>query len=134
MRIIIANPIGSALGQLISPLVGTSRDSVRPFRRQWRPTNFHAGVQILVLAIISSAVIPLILLVKDSPPTPPTYAAAQDSPSFGSFIRAMAGREPKHIPTYMSLRQRLDFAILATVFGMLVAAYVFLYGCLAGSF
>ena len=75
-----------------------------------------------MLAVISSAVTPLIFLVKDAPPTPPTYAAAQESPSFWSFIRAMGGRELRHLPTYMSLRQRMDFAILATVFGMLVSA------------
>ncbi|KZT69101.1 MFS general substrate transporter [Daedalea quercina L-15889] len=104
MLMAVANPIGSALGQLISPLVGTPRDSI------------------LVLAIISTAVTPLIFLVNDAPPAPPTLAAAQESPSFWSFVRAMAGREPQNLSTYMTLRQRTDFVVLAFVFGVLVAS------------
>ena len=43
MHIIIANPIGSALGQLISPLVGTARSSVRPLWCHEGPTDRPAG-------------------------------------------------------------------------------------------
>ena len=67
---------------------------------------------------------PLIFLVRDEPPTPPTLAAAQHSPSVWSFLRAMIGREPQNLPMYMTIRERFDFAVLAFVFGVLVAAYV----------
>lgn len=38
----------------------------------------------------------------------------------------MIGREPKDLPTYMTVRERFDFTVLAFVFGVLVAAYVVL--------
>ncbi|EPS98253.1 hypothetical protein FOMPIDRAFT_1031576 [Fomitopsis schrenkii] len=103
MLMSVANPIGSALGQLISPLIGSPRQSL------------------LVLAIILSVATPCIFLVQETPPTPPTRAAAQGNPSFWSFIRALAGREPKELATYMTSRQRTDFAIMWLIFGVLVA-------------
>lgn len=48
-----ANPIGGALGQLISPLVSTPKKSV------------------LVLGIISTVATPFVFLIYDAPPTPP---------------------------------------------------------------
>ncbi|KAH9837800.1 major facilitator superfamily domain-containing protein [Rhodofomes roseus] len=104
MLMSIANPIGVAIGQLISPLVGSPK----------------AGL--LIFAIIYSASTPFVLLVSDTPPTPPTRAAAQRNPSFMSLVRAMVGREPASKPTYMSVRQRVDFVLMAFVFGVLVAA------------
>ncbi|PCH42994.1 MFS general substrate transporter [Wolfiporia cocos MD-104 SS10] len=98
----IANPVGNAIGQLISPLVGTPKESV------------------LVMAIIYTAAAPFVFLVGDAPPTPPTYAAAQKSPSFMSFVRAMVGREPRDHASYMTPRQRSDLAVLTLVFGVLV--------------
>ncbi|GJE88914.1 MFS general substrate transporter [Phanerochaete sordida] len=104
MLMSIANPIGSGLAQLISPLSGSPRSSI------------------LVLAVICTAVIPCALLVGNAPPTPPTYAASQPSPPFTSLVRAVLGREPTDRPTYMSLRERLDLAILTLNFGVLVGA------------
>ncbi|KAI0726541.1 major facilitator superfamily domain-containing protein [Fomitopsis betulina] len=103
MLMSVANPIGSALGQLISPLIGSPRQSL------------------LVLAIILSVATPCIFLVHETPPTPPTRAASLGNPSFWSFIRALAGREPKELATYMTFRQRTDFAIMWLIFGVLVA-------------
>ncbi|OBZ74517.1 Major facilitator superfamily domain-containing protein 7 [Grifola frondosa] len=98
----ISNPIGNALGQLISPLVGSPRQSI------------------LVMAIIYSAVTPFVFLVGNAPPTPPTYAASRKHPTFASLGRAMLGKETTTNPTYMTMRQRIDFAIIFLVFGILV--------------
>ncbi|TFK68705.1 MFS general substrate transporter [Pluteus cervinus] len=103
MVIAIANPIGGALGQLISPLVVDTRNSI------------------LVLGIISTAVIPFVFLIRTAPPTPPTYSGSQESPSLSSLLRAMVGR-PKAGDSPMSLRERADFVILNLIFGVLVAA------------
>ncbi|EPS96236.1 hypothetical protein FOMPIDRAFT_58415 [Fomitopsis schrenkii] len=104
MLMSISNPIGVAIGQLISPLVGPPNQGL------------------LVLAIIYSASAPCVLLVQDAPPTPPTRAAGQRNPSFMSLVRAMAGREPRDRTTYMTTRQRIDFAVMSLLFGVLVAA------------
>ncbi|GJE88933.1 MFS general substrate transporter [Phanerochaete sordida] len=104
MLMSIANPIGSGLAQLISPLSGPPRFSI------------------VVLGIICTVVGPCTFLVGNAPPTPPTYSASQPSPPFISLIRAVWGREPRGRPTYMSLRERIDFAILTVNFGVLVGA------------
>ena len=39
-----------------------------------------------------------------------------------SLVRAMVGREPRDRTTYMTIRQRIDFAVMSLVFGVLVAA------------
>ncbi|KAL0577033.1 hypothetical protein V5O48_004967 [Marasmius crinis-equi] len=96
-----ANPIGSGLGQLISPLAGETKQSI------------------LVLAIISTAVVPAILLIQNEPPTPPTYAASQQPPPFSEFLKGFLGKSKN--PS-MTTRNRIDFAIIAVVFGLLVAA------------
>ncbi|KZT29060.1 MFS general substrate transporter [Neolentinus lepideus HHB14362 ss-1] len=103
MILAIANPIGGALGQLISPIVGSTRNSI------------------LVIGIISTAVIPAVIFIGNTPPTPPTYIASQDSPSLSSLLRAMAGTQDPDTPAYMSIRERIDFAIMIAVFGVLVA-------------
>ncbi|GJE88916.1 MFS general substrate transporter [Phanerochaete sordida] len=100
----IANPVGGAIAQLISPHSSTPQFSL------------------LVLAIISTAVMPCALLILNAPPTPPTYAASQPRPPFMSLVRALSGREPRDRPTYMTLRERIDFAILTLNFGVLVGA------------
>ncbi|GJE91828.1 MFS general substrate transporter [Phanerochaete sordida] len=104
MLMSIANPVGGAIAQVISSHSSTPRSSL------------------LVLAIISTAVMPCALLIRDAPPTPPTYAASQPRPHFMSLVRALAGKEPRDRPTYMSLRERIDFAILTLNFGVLVGA------------
>ncbi|KAF8554732.1 MFS general substrate transporter [Imleria badia] len=103
MIIAIANPIGNAIGELLAPLVGTPRQSV------------------LVLAVISTAVTPAVLLITDSPPTPPTYAGSKPPKSLTSLCRAIAGLS---VPpdAYMTFHERLDFVIITALFGALVGA------------
>ncbi|KAJ3877744.1 major facilitator superfamily domain-containing protein [Lentinula edodes] len=103
MIVAIANPVGSAIGQLLSPLVGGTRQSI------------------LVLGIISTAVIPFIFLVHSQPPTPPTYAASNPSASFSHLARDVIIGGRSH-GAKMSRRQRFDFMIIAWIFGILVAA------------
>ncbi|RPD77008.1 MFS general substrate transporter [Lentinus tigrinus ALCF2SS1-7] len=98
----LANPVGNALGQLIPPLVGTTRQSL------------------LVMAIIYTVAAPFVFLVGDHPPTPPTFAATHKHPSMLSLVRAMLGKLPRDQYTYMTVRQRMDFTIMILVFGILV--------------
>ncbi|KAJ3975765.1 major facilitator superfamily domain-containing protein [Lentinula raphanica] len=103
MIIAIANPVGSAIGQLLSPLVGGTRQSI------------------LVLAIISTAVIPFVFLIQSQPPTPPTYAASMPPTSFNHLARDVIFGGQSH-GAQMTGRQRFDFVIIAWIFGILVAA------------
>ncbi|KAL4073952.1 major facilitator superfamily domain-containing protein [Scleroderma citrinum] len=103
MLIAIANPIGSALGQLLSPLVGTTRQSI------------------LVLGIISTAAVPAILLIADSPPSPPTYSGSKPPPPLSYLCRAILGLEVPQ-EAYMTPRERVDFVIVTLIFGVLVGA------------
>ncbi|KAI8972584.1 major facilitator superfamily domain-containing protein [Trametes punicea] len=98
----VANPVGNALGQLIPPLVPPPRQSL------------------LVLAIIFTVISPVVFLVGNAPPTPPTYAGTQEHLSFASLLHAMAGRTPRDEYTYMTPRERIDFGIIVLVFGVLV--------------
>ncbi|KAI1787322.1 MFS general substrate transporter [Ganoderma leucocontextum] len=98
----LANPVGNALGQLIPPLFSTTRDSI------------------FVMAIIFTAAAPIVFLVGEAPPTPPTFAATHKRPSLSSLARAMLGKVPRDQYAYMSVRQRIDFVILCVLFGVLV--------------
>jgi len=99
----VANPIGGAIGQILSPSVGSSRQSI------------------LVLAILGTAVSPLVFLIQSRPPTPPTYAASQPAPRFSSLIFAIMGTHTSpDSPTYMTRRERIDFAIIFVNFGIIV--------------
>ncbi|KAH9985811.1 MFS general substrate transporter [Russula compacta] len=104
MIISIANPIGGALGQLLSPVFSDTRKSI------------------LALGIISTAVIPIALLIPEAPPTPPSYSGSRiPSSSITSLIRAAVGLNcPPE--AYMTLRERFDFAVLVSVFSSLLAA------------
>jgi len=102
MIIAISNPIGGGLGQLLSPLVGNTRQSI------------------LVLGIVSTAVVPFVFLIAAAPPTPPTYSGSKKSPSLSSLVRAMFGSE-KSPDAQMKARERFDFAIVTLIFGVLVA-------------
>ncbi|KAF8630320.1 hypothetical protein AX15_002993 [Amanita polypyramis BW_CC] len=104
MIIAISNPIGSAIGQLISPLLGKTRRSI------------------LVLGIISTAVTPFVFLVANAPPTPPTYAGSRTSSSLLSLLLAMLGKVDKSSDAYMSPRSRLDFGLMTLIFGAFIAA------------
>ncbi|EGO00078.1 hypothetical protein SERLA73DRAFT_180488 [Serpula lacrymans var. lacrymans S7.3] len=100
MIIAVANPVGGALGQVLSPSVGTARQSI------------------LVLAIISTAVTPAVFLINSSPATPPTHAGSQKPQEMTSLLRAMVGFKcPPE--AHMTLRERIDFMIVIIIFGVL---------------
>ncbi|KAI6002257.1 major facilitator superfamily domain-containing protein [Pisolithus orientalis] len=103
MAIAIAGPIGSALGQLLSPSMSTVRQSI------------------VVLSIISTAALPAVLLILDWPPSPPTYSGSKQPLSFTSLFRATLGLAVSK-EAYMSRRERIDFVILTLVFGSLDGA------------
>ncbi|KAI0085553.1 major facilitator superfamily domain-containing protein [Irpex rosettiformis] len=102
MIIGVANPFGTGISQIISPLAGSVRTSI------------------LVLGIVSTVATPFSLLMSEVPPTPPTHSATQRKPSFLSLMRALTGREPETKRTYMTLRERLDFLIITLIFGVFV--------------
>ncbi|KAG1742808.1 major facilitator superfamily domain-containing protein [Suillus lakei] len=104
MVIAIANPVGGAIGQLLSPLVGTARQSI------------------LVLAIISTVVVPALFLIESEPPCPPTYAGSKAPQSLYSLVCAMVGKVRINDPAYMTPHERLDFTINTMLFGVLVGA------------
>ncbi|KAI6037954.1 major facilitator superfamily domain-containing protein [Pisolithus marmoratus] len=101
--IAIAGSIGSALAQVLSPLMGTVRQSI------------------LVLAIISTAALPAIFLILDSPPSPPTYSGSKQPLPLASLSRAMLGLSVSE-EAYMSRRERIDFVILMIVCGCVGSA------------
>ncbi|KAJ3846390.1 MFS general substrate transporter [Lentinula lateritia] len=92
--VVIANPVGSAIEQLLSPLVGGTRQSI------------------LVLGIISTAVIPFIFLVHSQPLTSPTYAASTPSASFSHLAQDVIFGGQSH-GAKMSRRQWFDFMVIA---------------------
>jgi FLVCR family MFS transporter 7 len=100
MIISVANPIGGALGQLISPLVGDTRQSI------------------LVLGIICTVAAPTVFLVGAKPPTPPTYAGSKTKKSLTDLLMALSGKE-RSPESHMSVRERLDFLIIFLLFGFL---------------
>ncbi|KAI6143447.1 hypothetical protein BKA82DRAFT_4186108 [Pisolithus tinctorius] len=71
-----------------------------------------------LLAIISTAVLPAILLILESPPSPPTYFGSKQPLSFISLCRAMLGLSVSK-EAYMLHCERIDFVILTLVFGVL---------------
>ncbi|KAK7461987.1 hypothetical protein VKT23_008419 [Stygiomarasmius scandens] len=101
MILAIANPVGSAIGQLISPLVGTTKNSI------------------LVLGIIGTAVTPFVFLIQSTPPIPPTFTASQQSAPLPELLRDLVGKSSS---SQMSNRARFDFVIIALIFGTLVGA------------
>lgn len=100
MLIAIANPIGAAISQLLSPL-GTTRQLL------------------LVLGIISTVAGPAVLLISDSPPLPPTYSGSKSPLPPSSLCRAVLGL-PVPQEAYMTPRERIDFLIITLVFGAFV--------------
>lgn len=51
------------------------------------------------------------------------YAGSKPPASLRGLLLAMAGRPPNREST-MTVRERIDFAVIVVVFGILVAAYV----------
>jgi FLVCR family MFS transporter 7 len=88
----VANPVGGALGQLISPLVGDTRQSVRFSNFNFVVVlgwDIDPKVQILILGIMSTVVAPLVLLIQRAPPTPPSMDQIRSKFSFANFIRSI---------------------------------------------
>jgi hypothetical protein len=80
-------------------------------------------LQILVLAIISTASVPFVFMIGEAPPIPPTYAGSRKPQSFLSLLRAMIGfHVDESSDAYMTLRERLDFSIITVIFGVLASA------------
>lgn len=71
---------------------------------------------------MASVIFPFGFLVQNAPPTPPTFAGSRQSASMKELFRAWVGKVPKDSPSYMELRDRLDFGILFFSFGVLVSA------------
>jgi FLVCR family MFS transporter 7 len=103
MVVAIANPIGGALGQLLSPIVGDTRQSI------------------LILGIMSTVAAPFVLMISAAPPTPPTYSASKKAPGLLSLLRVMVGKNLSTDPL-MSPRERIDFTIVFFIFGVLASA------------
>lgn len=105
MTMAIMNPIGSALAQVISPLLDGPKQSI------------------LVLGIIQTAAAPLVFLIGSRPPTPPTYAGAQER-SHRALLKELAGLPAGDEGQYgrMSVREKLDFGIVVLAFGVQAGA------------
>jgi len=103
MVVAIANPVGGALGQLLSPIVGDTRQSI------------------LVLGIMSSVAAPFVFMISAAPPTPPTYSASMKPPGLLSLLRVMLNKGQSTDPS-MTPRERIDFTIVFFVFGVLSSA------------
>ncbi|KAG8924771.1 hypothetical protein FRC02_010194 [Tulasnella sp. 418] len=99
----IGNPIGCALGQLLPPLVGTPRESV------------------LVLAIITTVICPIVVIVGNKPPTPPTFSGSKESPRAINTLRAVIGLKTTD-DAAMTVRERIDFGVIFMGFSILTAA------------
>ncbi|EJC99339.1 MFS general substrate transporter [Fomitiporia mediterranea MF3/22] len=80
MLMSVSNPVGTALGQLISPMITDTRTSI------------------LILGIISTVVAPFILLVGAKPPTPPSYSGSKPSHHILTTLRAIFGLLPQPLP------------------------------------
>ncbi|KDN38987.1 hypothetical protein RSAG8_09144, partial [Rhizoctonia solani AG-8 WAC10335] len=97
MIIAISNPIGGALSQLLAPVFSTVTESV------------------LYLAIITSAVAPIVILIASKPPIPPTYSASLPSPPAAQLLRALIGKA-RSDELFMSFSERMDMAIITLLF------------------
>lgn len=131
-----ANPVGGALGQLISPLVGTTRQSVS--------ASVRPACPLLGLDPRTGYYIYRCHSVRDSHPrqtsiTPQyvhalrcaynlinfaAYAASIKSPSLRSLVFDMVGIRG-HGEARMTGRERLDFAIVILLFGVIVGMSVY---------
>lgn len=122
LRLSQANPLGGAVGSLVLPQAPTVNWAVSTYpivhtlstRLKWR-------YQILIGAIIATGVFPFGFILREQPPTPPTFAGSTKSPGMSSLFRALAGKEPVDSTQYMDLRDRVDFGLLFLVFGVYVS-------------
>ncbi|KAF8588684.1 MFS general substrate transporter [Ramaria rubella] len=103
MIISVANPVGSALGQLIPSLFGITRASV-----------YDTAI---LLSLVKITVFLASFLVYSRPPNPPTLP----TPPSLSTLRSLINR-PKIGDNLLSFRTRIDFDIITFAFGSFVAA------------
>jgi len=108
MIVSVCNPVGTAVGQIISPSVGAPNKSKE---------------SLLILAIICTVLAIPSIFIKSKPPTPPTYAGALESLGPMVTVRAMLFRERPGERT-MAPRDKSDFAILMWGFGVYVGLTV----------
>ncbi|KAH8101314.1 major facilitator superfamily domain-containing protein [Cristinia sonorae] len=104
----------------VTMLVSVGQSTIRAIAQILSPAFSTTRISILYLGVISTAVLPFVFLIGEKPPTPPTYSASMHPLSFFSLARAMLGREPAASPAHMTVRERVDFAIVALEFGVLV--------------
>jgi hypothetical protein len=132
-----------AIGQLISPLVGDVRQSVCTLSVIFRPKKFlksacsHSDSRLgnhlhcccpirLLRGLCTSHSTQYALYARpqtvDSLRVSSAYAGAQREPSLDAFIRAWLGLSDHPQEARMSVRERVDFAIILSCFGALVGA------------
>jgi hypothetical protein len=102
MIVAISDPLGTAIGQIIPPFLPS------------------LSFSFLVLALATTGLSFLSLLVLPKPPTPPTYSGSLTSPPLLQTLRAAFGRS-RAGEQFLTNVERLDFFILFFIFGVLVA-------------
>lgn len=102
----VANPFGGAIGDVLAPALVSQPSDI--------------GFLLLVIAIISTAVFPLVFLIYSLPPTPPSKSAAErlsvGSGEVWSSIKILLGLNSSELER----RDLADFWIIAFLFSVLV--------------
>ena len=104
----VANPFGAAIGDVLAPALVS------------RPEDI--GFLLLVIAIISTAVFPLVFLIYSQPPTPPSKSAAERLSMESGHrqvwrsIKVLLGLNPSEVER----RDLIDFWIIAFLFSVLI--------------
>ncbi|KAI0799574.1 major facilitator superfamily domain-containing protein [Irpex lacteus] len=114
MIIAVANPLVGIVAD-ISPIPDTARDSILVLAiisRLWPRRAFDGMRRLLPL------VSPRASFYTCTHADTLSSFGNQEKPSFMSLMRAICGREPSTRRTYMSLRERMDFAIVTLIFGV----------------
>lgn len=134
-----ANPIGSAIGQLIPPFISTPKHSVYGYSPPYLVlisdtlvlgidlghNDFHLLSSSLARAIQTSKSTEYVVIslqrIGLSIDVRIAYSGSQPSPPVSDTLLAWVGKETKR-GSSMSGTERLDFTILVVLFGVLVAA------------
>ncbi|ORY76497.1 major facilitator superfamily domain-containing protein [Leucosporidium creatinivorum] len=112
MIIAVANPFGGAISSLLAPgVVSTSSD---------------LSSLLLIMALVSSAGVPLALLIGARPPSPPTKSAETrlnaETESLGMWKTSLVLLGVLS-DTRVNWRQRLDFGVIAFLFTIIVGFF-----------
>lgn len=104
----VANPFGAAIGDVVGPALVSQPSDI--------------GFLLLVIAIISTAIFPLVFLIYSLPPTPPSKSAAErlsmGSGEVWSSIKILLGLRSSKVE--VERRDLMDFWIIAFLFSVLV--------------